>query len=72
MNMSYCMHENTMTALQQVITAMDEGCEELGNMAEYIKSLSRSERRHFMELVDACRDFVNTVDEVEDQEGVIF
>lgn len=51
-NMSYCMNENTLLALRQVIDAMqDEG-------VDFLRDMTQTERRAFYELVMACEDFV--------------
>lgn len=58
-NMSYCMNQNTLLALHQVIDAMrDQG-------AEFIQDLSREERRAYQELFHACEDFLTLVNKME-------
>ena len=64
-NMSYCMCENTLLAMRQILNAMeDEG-------TDFLKEMSRTERRAFEELFHACEAFVNASDEliqaIEDQ-----
>jgi len=60
-NMSYCMCENTLLALQQIINAMNmEG-------TDFIRDLSRSERRAFGELLNACEDFRAVAEELQDE-----
>ena len=57
-NMSYCMCENTLLALQQVLNAIkDEG-------PMFLNDLSRSERESFEELFHACESFMNLADEL--------
>ena len=52
-NMSYCMCENTLGALGQVLEAMEsEG------PPEFLRDLSRTERQAFVELFEACEDFM--------------
>jgi hypothetical protein len=58
-NMSYCMNENTLLALRQVIEAMREG----GPM--FITDLSSWERQAFQELFNACEDFTSIAEELE-------
>jgi hypothetical protein len=58
-NMSYCMAQNTLLAMQQVIDAMAEGG------AEFFAEMSREERRAFLSLFDACEDFVRMSEESE-------
>ena len=57
-NMSYCMCENTLLALRQVINAMvNEG-------PMFLHDLSRSERESFEEIFNACETFINLADEL--------
>lgn len=58
-NMSYCMCENTLLAMRQIVTAMQE--EGVGFLAD----LSRDERRAFQELFNTCEDFMNLSEEVQ-------
>lgn len=60
-NMSYCMCENTLGAMMQIIDAMqEEGAELLNNM-------SSSERRAFEELYFACQSFMKLSEELDDE-----
>jgi hypothetical protein len=59
--MSYCMCENTLLALRQVINAMQEE----GPM--FLQEMSRDERRAFQELFNTCEDFLNLSEELEDE-----
>lgn len=62
-NMSYCMNENTVAALCQVINAMrEEG-------VDFLRDLSSSERSAFRELFNACEDFMQLSEELEDELG---
>ena len=57
-NMSYCMCENTLLALHQVINAMkNEG-------PMFLQDMSRSERESFEEIFNACETFINLADEL--------
>lgn len=58
-NMSYCMCENTLGALGQVLEAMQEGD------TEFVKDLSRTERRAFEELFEACKEFMELAEELQ-------
>ena len=60
-NMSYCMCENTLLAMRQVINAMREE----GPM--FLQEMSRDERRAFQELFNTCEDFLNLSEELEDE-----
>lgn len=58
-NMSYCMNENTLLALRQVLDAMrEEG-------ADFLRELSSDERRAFGELFNACEDFLTLSEEMD-------
>lgn len=60
-NMSYCMNQNTLQALQQVLDAMyEEG-------PEFLADLSREERRAFNELFNACEDFMTQASKLEEE-----
>lgn len=57
-NMSYCMCENTLAALNQVLEAMrTEG-------KDFFKEMSNTERSAFEELFHACEDFINASDDI--------
>lgn len=58
-NMSYCMNSNTLLAMNQIITAMQEE----GPM--FLQELSREERQAFQALFNACEDFLNLSEELE-------
>lgn len=58
-NMSYCMCENTLLALRQVITAMvEEG-------PDFLREMSRDERSAYQALFNMCEDFVLTAEEIQ-------
>lgn len=60
-NMSYCMCENTLLAMQQIINAMNmEG-------PAFLLEMSREERRAFRELFNTCEDFMNLSEELQDE-----
>jgi len=60
-NMSYCMCENTLSALGQVIEAMREE----GPM--FLKELNRYEKRAFQELFSTCEDFMSLSEELQEE-----
>jgi hypothetical protein len=60
-NMSYCMNENTLLAMRQIVSAMQE------QGADFLRDLSRDERRAFGELFNACEDFMNLSEELQDE-----
>ena len=65
-NMSYCMCENTLLAMRQIVNAMQhEG-------TDFLRDMSRDERRAFGELFNTCEDFMNLSEELQselEQEG---
>lgn len=60
-NMSYCMCNNTLLALKQVLEAMESE----GPM--FLKELHRDERRAFEELFQYCESFLTLAEELEDE-----
>ena len=60
-NMSYCMCENTLLALRQVVNAMNE------EGPAFLQEMSREERRAFQELFNTCEDFLNLSEELQDE-----
>jgi hypothetical protein len=58
-NMSYCMCENTLSALGQVMEAMREE----GPM--FLKELNRDEKRAYQELFNMCESFLTAAEELE-------
>ena len=58
-NMSYCMCNNTLLALKQVVEAMnDEG-------PMFLREMSRDERRSFEALFSMCEDFMSMSEELQ-------
>ena len=60
-NMSYCMCENTLLAMRQIVNAMQH--EGVG----FLRDMSREERRAFGELFNTCEDFMNLSEELQDE-----
>jgi len=60
-NMSYCMCENTLLALRQVMNAMQEE----GPM--FLQDMNRDEKRAYQELFNACESFLSAAEELEDE-----
>jgi tRNA isopentenyl-2-thiomethyl-A-37 hydroxylase MiaE len=60
-NMSYCMNENTLAALQQILMAMEN------DGPAFVQELSRSEARAYRDLVYACQSFLDTAEDFDDQ-----
>ncbi len=59
-NMSYCMCNNTLLALKQVVEAMNE------EGPQFLRELSREERRSFDALFSMCEDFMSLSEELQD------
>jgi len=60
-NMSYCMCNNTLLALKQVVEAMnDEG-------PQFLREMSRDERRSFEALFSMCEDFLTMSEELQEE-----
>ncbi len=60
-NMSYCMCNNTLLALKQVVEAMQEE----GPM--FLREMSRDERRSFEQLFSMCEDFMSMSEELQQE-----
>ena len=60
-NMSYCMCENTLLALKQVLDAMQNE----GPM--FLQDMNRTERRAFEELFGYCESFLTMSEELQDE-----
>ena len=60
-NMSYCMCENTLLALKQILNTMEEE----GPM--FLREMNRTERRAFEELFGYCESFLTMSEELEDE-----
>ena len=60
-NMSYCMCNNTLLGLRQVVDAMnDEG-------PQFLREMSRDERRAFEQLFSMCEDFMSLSEELQSE-----
>jgi hypothetical protein len=60
-NMSYCMCENTLGALRQVVEAMKE------EGPQFLLDMTRHERWAFQELFSMCEEFMNLSDDLQEQ-----
>ena len=60
-NMSYCMCENTVAAMRQILDAMQEE----GPM--FLREMNRDEKRAFQELFNLCEDFLTASEELQDE-----
>jgi N6-adenosine-specific RNA methylase IME4 len=59
--MSYCMNGNTLLALRQVVEAMNE------EGPQFLREMSREERRAFEELFSMCEDFMSLSEELQEE-----
>jgi len=61
-NMSYCMCENTLLAMRQILNSMeDEG-------QEFVLDMGSEERRAYEELYHACEAFMRMAEELQVEE----
>ena len=60
-NMSYCMNENTLLAMRQIVTAMNE------EGPQFLREMSREERRAFEQLFSTCEDFMQLSEEMQEE-----
>jgi len=60
-NMSYCMNNNTLLALRQVVDAMNE------EGPQFLREMSREERRAFEQLFSTCEDFMSLSEELQEE-----
>ena len=58
-NMSYCMNENTLAAMNQIVNAMNE------EGPAFLREMSRTEKRAFQELFSTCEDFMSLSEELQ-------
>lgn len=66
-NMSYCMFQNTNGALHQILNAMVDA-EEDDELGKFLAELSQEERRACRWLAENCRDFLEILEQAEDEE----
>lgn len=60
-NMSYCMCENTLLAMNQIVNAMNE------EGPQFLREMSREEKRAFQALFNMCEDFMSLSEELQDE-----
>jgi len=58
-NMSYCMCENTLLAMRQITSAMQE------KGTYFLSEMGREERRAFEAIFDECEAFMTLTEELE-------
>lgn len=60
-NMSYCMCENTVLAMKQILDTMqDEG-------PMFLREMNSDERRAFQTLFNLCEDFMSASEELQEE-----
>ena len=60
-NMSYCMCENTLLAMKQIVGAMqDEG-------PMFLREMNKDERRAFEAMFDMCEAFMTMAEELQEE-----
>ena len=57
-NVSHCMNENTLAAINQIVNAMNEGG------AMFLREMSMDEKRAFQALFTVCEDFLTLSEEL--------
>jgi len=60
-NMSYCMCENTLLAMRQILNTMQEE----GPM--FVKEMSADEIRAYRALFTACEDFLSATENLQEE-----
>jgi hypothetical protein len=60
-NMSYCMCENTLLAMRQVINAMNE------QGADFLNEMGCEEKRSYEALFSLCEDFMTLSEELQEE-----
>ena len=61
-NMSYCMCQNTLSALEQIMDEMDEQ-----GATKFLKMLNMDEMRAFDELIHVTRQFSKSAQTAQDK-----
>lgn len=64
-NMSYCMFQNTLLGMRQLLDAMSE------DGAELLADMSSEERRAFEELFHACEAYTMQAEELLESEETV-
>jgi hypothetical protein len=59
--MSYCMNENTLAAMNQIVNAMNE------EGPAFLTEMSRDEKRAFQQLFNVCEDFMSLSEELQEE-----
>lgn len=60
-NMSYCMAQNTLAAMNQILDAMREE----GPM--FLREMDADELRAYRKLFDACEEFLTATEDLDEQ-----
>lgn len=65
-NMSYCMFQNTVSAMNQILQVIDDAKLEDG-VVDFFDGLSRQEQRNLQHLYDQCQQFMAEVENMSEQ-----
>lgn len=66
-NMSYCMFENTSSAIDQLVEAMTEAIRDgKEGVEEFLSEMNRSELRVFYQMYEQVYSLKNCLEEIED------
>lgn len=60
-NMSYCMCENTVLAMRQILNAMQE------EGPQFLREMGREEKRAYEALFSMCEDFMSMSEELQEE-----
>ena len=60
-NMSYCMCENTVLAMRQILNAMQE------EGPQFLREMGREEKRAYEALFSICEDFMSMSEELQQE-----
>lgn len=65
-NMSYCMFNNTVDALNQILEAINDARID-GGVVEFFNGLSREERRNMQHLYNLCEEYMQVAEDIYDR-----
>jgi len=69
-NMSYCMYENTVNALYQILGNLEVAVRNNVSLESYRKGLSsRQEAEAFDDIRELCGDVIYAINSISDNEG---
>jgi hypothetical protein len=68
-NMSYCRFENTARDLSDCFNEVEKAISKDASFHEFVNMLSEYERDAFRQMIDTCKDFVETVEKWKDDKN---